>query len=496
MNWEPAAEHSAFFQKAIASLTRLQAQGNGLYQRKALATLASLYFSERDYASARDHFKKYLSAYPDTAWSWVAALRIGQSSEALNDWRAAVDAHVAAASKYASIPFARVLGHAFAARGYEALGQFNPALREYQAALAAWDNDYGPMYSLHITQNPRANHTAFVQDRPDVAITTLPVKVAQLKNSMSVAGGALLERGRWLVEHGRHEEAVVSLEQLLTRYGQSSAVPEARYLVHRARLGSALELADVTSPKRNDAAALTQLELIAKDPYDFGVCAAKIAKASILWRRGTAAEADSLMLAALSEWYEHQTAQRERSRNNIERDIAEIRNLVVQPAGDGVLSGFAPNTFSRGRPSASFVVLNPDISVKLPTVQNSRQTVYQSLPGVDRLLFLNNEQQAVLNDIVAKVGGKPEPDQTTEIDILKLWNRFLPTERRFGGVASNDYPRVSFESYPIITELEFLDAERTKAAARVVVGHQGGTVVLEKSRGIWTAKALVNTWIS
>jgi tetratricopeptide (TPR) repeat protein len=496
MNWEPAAERSAFFRKAIASLTRLQAQGNGLYHRKALATLASLYLSERDYASARDHFRKYLNAYPDTAWSWVAALRIGQSSEALGDWRAAVDAHVAAASKYTSIPFARVLGHAFAARSYEALGQFNPALREYQAALAGWDNDYGPMYSLHITQSPRPNPTAFVQDRPDVSITALPGKIAQLRNSMSVAGGALLERGRWLVEHRRHEEAVVSLEQLLTRYRQSSALPEARYLVHRARLGSALELADVANPKRNDAAALTQLELIAKDPYDFGVCAAKIAKASILWRTGTGAEAESLMLAALGEWYEHQTAQRERSRNNIERDIADIRNLVVRPTGDGVLSGFARNTFSRGRPSPSFVVLNPDISVKLPTVQNSRQTVYQSLPGVDRVLYLNNEQQAVLNDIVAKVGGKPEPDQTTEIDMLKFWNRFLPTERRLGGVASDDYPRVSFETYPIITELEFLDAERTKAAARVVVGHEGGTVVLEKSQGIWTAKTLVNTWIS
>jgi hypothetical protein len=389
-----------------------------------------------------------------------------------------------------------VLGHAFAARAYEALGQFNPALREYQASLAGWDKDYGLMYSLQITQNSRVNQTSLLQDRPDVSITALPGKIAQLKNSMSVAGGTLLERGRWLVEHGRHEEAVVSLEQLLTRYRQSSAVPEARYLVHRARLGSALELADVAHPKRNDAAALTQLELIAKDPYDFGVCAAKIAKASILWRRGTATEADSLMLAALSEWYEHQTSQRERSRNNIERDIAEIRNLVVRPTGDGVLSGFARNTFSRGRPTASFVILNPDISVKLPTVQSSRQTVYQSLPGVDRVLFLNNEQQVVLNDIVAKVGGTPEPDQTTEIDILKFWNRFFSTERRFGGVASDDYPRVSFESYPIITELEFLDAERTKAAARVVVGHEGGTVVLEKSQGIWTAKALVNTWIS
>ena len=322
---------------------------------------------------------------------------------------------------------------------------------------------------------------------------------------MSVAGGALLERGRWLVEHGRHEEAVVSLEQLLTRYRQSAAVPEARYLVHRARLRSALELADVANPQRNDAAAFAQLELIAKDPYDFGVCAAKITKASILWRngaaadpwrKGAAAEAEALMMAALSEWFDHQRTQRESPRDNIEQDIADIRNLVIRPAGDGVLSGFAPNTFSRGRSSASFAVLNPDISVKVPGAQNSRQSVYQSLPGIERVLFLTNEQQAVLNTIVATLGGKPDRDQTAGIDILNLWNRFLPTERRFGGMVPDNYPRVSLESYPIITELEFLDAEHTKAAARVVVGPEGGTVVLEKSQGIWTAKALVNTWIS
>jgi hypothetical protein len=274
-------------------------------------------------------------------------------------------------------------------------------------------------------------------------------------------------------------------------------VPEARYLAHLARLARALEFADVANPKRNDAAPLSRLELIIKDPYDFGVCAAKIAKASILWRAGKSDEADSLMLAALNEWYDHQAAQRQRPRNSIERDIAEIRNLVVRPAGDAVMGGWGRNSFSQERrASAPFVVLNPDISVWLPSVQSSRQTVYQSLPGVDRVLFLNNEQQAVLNNIVAKVGGNPAPERTPGIDILDLWNRFFATERRFGGAASDSYPRISIETYPIIAELDFLNAERTKAAARVVVGHQGGTIVLEKSQGIWTAKALVNTWIS
>ena len=497
INWEPAADRPAFYQKAIGSLARLQAQGTGLYHRKALATLASLYFSERDYASARDYFNKYVNAYPDTAWAWVATLRIGQSHEALGDWKAAVDSYLAAASRHSSVPVARVLGHAYAARAYEALGQFDQALPEYQTALADWDQDYGPAYSLHVTYNPRPNEPLRVRDDPAVASQALPGKIAQLKNSVSVPGGTFLERGRWLVEHGRHAEALVPLEQLLAQYRQSAAVPEARYLGHRARLGAALELADVQNTRRNEAAALVQLDAITRDPYDFGVCAAKIGKASILWKNGASAEAETLMVAALREWYDQQSPQRQRPRENIERDIADIRNLVIRPQGDGVLSGFAGNTFSRRRPSVPFVIVNPDVSVKFSNGENTRQSVYQSLPGIDQVLFLNAEQQAVLTTIVAKLGGNPTQDRTvSSIDILGLWNKLFPTEWRLGGVAFDTYPQIAFETYPTITDIEFLDSERTKAAVRIVVGHEGGTVVLEKVKGNWTAKGLVNTWIS
>ena len=492
--WKPGGEGFTFSRKAIESLRRLQSQGNGLYHRKALATLASLYFSERDYRNARDHFRKYLKAYPDTAWAWVAALRIGQSNEALGDWRAAVDAYLTAASKYSSVPFARGLGRAYAARGYEALGQFSAALREYQAALTGWDTDYGQTYSLHITQRARPNQLSVARDHPDVSITALPERIARLKNSLSVPGGALLERGRWLVEHGRHEEALASLDQLLTRHRLSPAVAEARYLSHRARLGSALELADPANSKRNDAAAIVQLDLITRDPYDFGVCAARIARASIIWRLGMPG-ADSMMTTALNEWYEHQAAQRETPRDAIEQDLADIRDVVIRPTGDGILKGWAQNTFARRRSPAGFVVLNPDISVRLAGAQTDRLSVYQPLRGVDRLLFLNDEQQAVLTAIVAKLGRTPEPDQPAKIDILGFWNRFLPAERQFGAISENVLS-ILFETYPIITELEFLNAERTKAAARVRVGHEGGTIVLEKRQGVWTAQALVNMWIA
>ena len=144
-------ERSAHYRTTVDGLSRLQAQGQGLYQRKALATLASLHFEERDYRRARDLFKNYAGSYPETPWAWVAALRIGQCEEALGHWKAAGDAYLAAAAKYGPIPLARVLGRAYAARSYEARGQIAEALRHYQAALDGWDDDYGTVYSLHLT---------------------------------------------------------------------------------------------------------------------------------------------------------------------------------------------------------------------------------------------------------------------------------------------------------------------------------------------------------
>ena len=53
-----------------------------------------------------------------------------------------------------------------------------------------------------------------------------------------------------------------------------------------------------------------------------------------------------------------------------------------------------------------------------------------------------------------------------------------------------------FESYPIVDEIEFIDAARTRAAVKVTVGYSGATVQLEKKNGAWVATALSNFWIT
>jgi hypothetical protein len=50
MRSDPVGGRAAFFRMATQTLTMLQSQGANVYHRKALATLASLHFDERQFA--------------------------------------------------------------------------------------------------------------------------------------------------------------------------------------------------------------------------------------------------------------------------------------------------------------------------------------------------------------------------------------------------------------------------------------------------------------
>jgi len=485
---EPADQRTVFYQKATGSLSQLQAAGRSLFHRKALATLASLYFAEGEYVNARAAFRSYLTKYPDTAWAWIAALRIGQCNESLGEVTAAIDADLSAASAYATNPLAYVLGHVYAARNYERLGRFDRASREYGIALTGWDKEFGQAYSLHRTRDSRSKLASTVVDSPEIANALLAARTKQLKNSLATPGGTLLERGRWSVEHERHADAVAPLEQLLARYPMSPAAAEARYLLHQARLGNALQLADVANPKPNTSAALAELGRVTSDRYDFGVCASKIARASLLLTMGATAEAESHMRLALMEWLQHQRPDRERPGGDLQQDIAGIRSAILTyRARDARLRPLSPERF---------VVINPDVLVKFRGTESRKQTVYQSFTNTTRVIYLNGEEQRILNNIVGKLGNKATQDRPLGKDVLEFWNRFFPTEYRFGGIEYNDRAPVVLETSPIIAEVEFLDTGRTNAAARLRFGHEGGTLMLEKVQGVWIAKSMVDNWIS
>ena len=73
----PAGERAGLIQKSNELLEQLTADPG--YARKALATLAAQQFYERDYDTAVTTYGRFVRAYPESEWAWIAAMRIGQA---------------------------------------------------------------------------------------------------------------------------------------------------------------------------------------------------------------------------------------------------------------------------------------------------------------------------------------------------------------------------------------------------------------------------------
>ena len=98
------AERARLAQQAADLLRGVHAHGRGLWARKSLATLASLYYWQEDYEKAREQYRTYVDSYPRTAYAWVAALRIGACDENLGRWQDALKSYTAAAARYSAVP--------------------------------------------------------------------------------------------------------------------------------------------------------------------------------------------------------------------------------------------------------------------------------------------------------------------------------------------------------------------------------------------------------
>jgi len=482
-------ERSRMFQNAVEALDSLS-RGQSRYQRKALATLATLYFERLDYSSARDRYQAYLAQFPGSDYAWVAALRIGQCEEGMRNWRAATDAYRRAAAKYRAIPIGAVLGHSAAARMLEGQAQWDRAGDEYQRALAAWDSNEDTELALNWVY-------VSLQDRPTAVVKDLLVeraslsrRVEELKSSATTAGGPLLERGRWLLAQQRWSDARAPLEQFLTEYPRSAAIPAARYLAHLARLEHALELANGTDPEAHVSRAIDELESLIRQPYDFVVCAAQLTKASILWKEGRSADADPLMRSALAEW-----GARQRSQNHVppkttlERDVISIRNVVFRPSASGPL-GIVPPVRSQSLPPP-FLLVSSQLKVATAAGEIVTVSTSEPLPATENALFVNAEQIALLKEIAGKIGGSdPKAPLASAAKLATWWNGLF----QVGGPA---WGSIDVETYPIIFRIEFIDAQRTRAVVSIRTSiSEGAAVVVRKEGGTWKVMRVVNRWIA
>ena len=484
--------------RAVEALTALRAHGGPMYEQYTLGALAGLHFFVGDFARARESYVEYFRLYGNGASGWVAGLRIGQLLETMGQVEAAASAYRLVAERYGSVPPARALGFAFAARLHETSGDLNAALAEYSGSLAAWDDDYGARYELVPVVQPGRpfNRNIYIVEKP-----TLEKRVTQLTASLSLPDGGQLERGRVLLRGERYDEAVAALTAFLDRPRDAAVEREARALMNDARLRAALALANIESPAFDESRALQQLDALAGEPHDLFVGAARIAAACIIWKRGDARTADARMEEELKAWKAEQDASLNTPPTSpLEREVAAIRTVLVNPSGLPLLKKHGWNAFSWPAQPSRFLVVNPEVRVVAPGQAAKTLTVRHPIGTFDNVLFMTSEQHTLLARIVATLGGTktrtpgaimetPNQPIGPSLSILEFLNRFFPSRPgHWGGW--------EFETYPVVSSVEFLNGDHTRAAAAVTIGYSGATVVLRKENGRWVAVDLVNHWVT
>jgi TolA-binding protein len=501
-----AIDRALMREKAIGLLRAFHAERSEPSSRRALATLASLYFYERDYAAARTAYQQYLKQYPSSPWAWLATFRLGECQLELDDLPGAAASfeRVAAVEGSAAL-LARLFGGVNAGNTLAALGRVDEAVRNFRIAVAVSDADVGPWPHVRANQAPGPGDEVFRRAESTAETTiyrsSLPRRLAALEESARSRGGASFERGRWLLHRARFDDARAAFARAATESRGTPLEARARSWQHRAQVERALDLATVEGPKRDEPAAIRELEAVDREPLDFNVTAARIALATMAFNAGRTADADAIITTALEAWRKGQP-RAGRPAPGLEADVEAIRTVVYLPLGGGVygLTAGRWNAFEWPARLPSFLVVNPDLNVRLATGEVTRVTLRQPIPRLDNVLFVDEDGLAVLARIMTTLGGtrRREPGSPMEtpnqpigrsLNVAAFWDRFFPTR-------PGHWSGWEFETYPQISEIAFTDAGRTKAIARVTIGYSGATVVLTKENGVWKAVELTNFWIT
>ena len=496
---ERGQPREALLGKARQTLEQIRASDAGPYSRRALATIACLEFTERDFAAASQDFQRYLAAYPNSAYAWVAALRLGRSEEAQGHWQAAAAAYRRAAEPSASNPAAHVLGYELAARALEGAARFDEALTAHERALDAWPPDRAYEYSF---SSPLAGQSILDSDKTTVRVAPRPLanQVEGLRAMLAVNGGALVEQGRWLIDADKPNEAIAVLERMVKESGGSPAGPAARALTHRAKLDAALLVPSDGRSDTDSATRIAQLEALAGEPMDEAVCVAAIARATLLGLNRSSRAAPSMRAALDGCRALGLQPLRTGTPSALDADVVAIRNAVFTPLGGGVYSKTHWNDYQWPATLPPFLIVDPQIEVATADKREIDVVVRDPFPGMDNVVFMSNDQIVMLNHVMTTLGGtdRREPGAVMEVpnqpvgralDILAFWQTFFMCRQ-------GHWMGWEFLTYPSIRRIEFLDAEHTTAAVPVIFGYTGGTALLEKDHGVWRVTALVNQWIT
>ena len=131
------------------------------------------------------------------------------------------------------------------------------------------------------------------------------------------------------------------------------------------------------------------------------------------------------------------------------------------------------------------------MNVTLPDGEQVTVPAVEPLPGLDNVLFLNVREAELLRSIaIAFRTSDPTPQQDPMYRLLAWWQTFFEA-----GPPAWGYLPV--ETHPFLWRIEFMDAGRTQATARVSTGsNTGRPMVLRKVRGVWQVIRTGREWMS
>lgn len=239
-------------------------------------------------------------------------------------------------------------------------------------------------------------------------------------------------------------------------------------------------------------------------PRDFPTVVGRMALATLVWFRndnGDPARADGVLRTALDEWVKHQPPTTVPVAGSLEADVAAIRAEVFRPRVDGIYDdGQRWNGFPRPTQLPPFMLVNQDVLVRTVDGTNRRVSVRARLPESDSIIFVDRSNLELLAAAIIALGGTAQGTPVSVMQppnipigaargVIGFWNRYFAMRPgHWGGW--------EFETYPVITRIEFLDAERTRAAARVTIGFGGTAVMVSKIDGEWRATGLSGRWVT
>lgn len=437
------------------------------YARKALATLAAHRYARGDCPRALPFFRRYLARYSDGDWAWHASLRLADCLLLSGDRAGAAAAYRGTASVYASLPPARILGLLLAARIDDEDHRLEPAIVEYQAALRAWEADFGA----------EIQHAATRRDEP-FQRETVSARLAWLGAMAGRPCGLDVERGRQDLDRHRAGDALSRLDRLPPRCITSQLV----HLRRRARLEAAVERGAYERSATAKRRAVAELAMLGSEGQDFVACAADVASATMRFSLH-APEAGTLMRAALDRCVARPDAS---PTSELEADVTQIRDVIGRFPGrkDGPRIAWSHE-------DNPYIVARTSLRVSVADGPRTSVRVKTSVAGENRVLFVNDEEKALLDWIFDRLSRPakmerilvPSFESRPETDVEKFWAQF------FGRIGEPNW------ATPFLGTVRFTDAERHNARVEVELDDGGIELELVKLGGTWRVIHLQKRWM-